>query len=695
MLRTRLVARRAPHARVRIGKWLTQTYSTIPNPNPKPALPPPPKRKAVVPRLLFYTAAGALVFYGGSVALSKRTPAYRDFFVRNVYGGDALVRYFDKHTLADLPAELRHVDLEHQVSHAARQVRHGLHRVSDYVAQQDTLKHAREDVAQRTAQLQHTLHEQLDELRAKAEHESAHLLDKANDSWKDAREHLSDAREHLGEHLADARDQLGEHLADARDQLGEHWSDAREQLGKTAEDVRERFWADERVARAKAALGDAMPDTVKEHAYQSFGVGELPPPGLPTYGAPYRERKLVAPKDHGGARLRADPQAPKLPQLATSTKGAEPVVAQLAGTIDELTKLVAEAPNAGAAARGVLESAQVDLQQLSRRLDEIKKRDAQHLDAELAKQARAFEAQLEKAAAKAKSELGDRDATWTAKVDQLQSEQAAQFKTHLLKELETQREIIDARLKEEVLARAVELERKWKREIKAKVEEERAGRLARLEELATELENVEKLSMANAQSLDETIGWHTFNGALRTLRETMDGQDAVHDTSYTRRTFAPELQKLRETAKAKDNELIGAALTAIDESGAAQEGVESLATLHEWFSTRLAPRLTSVALMPEQGAGVLSYVGSWMLSPFLFVRKGNVPGGDVASTVARADWFLERRDLDSATREINHLRGWAKILAQDWLAAARLRLEVDQAVDLIDKEAAFASLLHT
>ena len=83
------------------------------------------------------------------------------------------------------------------------------------------------------------------------------------------------------------------------------------------------------------------------------------------------------------------------------------------------------------------------------------------------------------------------------------------------------------------------------------------------------------------------------------------------------------------------------------------------------------------------------------LSPRLFARKGNVPGSDVASVVARADWHLERQDLDSAARELNQLHGWPKVLAADWLAAARKRLEVDQALDLVDREAAISALLHT
>jgi len=42
-------------------------------------------------------------------------------------------------------------------------------------------------------------------------------------------------------------------------------------------------------------------------------------------------------------------------------------------------------------------------------------------------------------------------------------------------------------LKEEVVAQGIELQRRWIREIKVRVEQERGGRLAKLDELAANL----------------------------------------------------------------------------------------------------------------------------------------------------------------------------------------------------------------
>jgi mitofilin len=54
---------------------------------------------------------------------------------------------------------------------------------------------------------------------------------------------------------------------------------------------------------------------------------------------------------------------------------------------------------------------------------------------------------------------------------------------------------------------------------------------------------------------------------------------------------------------------------------------------------------------------------------------------------------LNEKDLDSAARELNQLKGAAKALLQDWLRAARERLEVEQALDVVQTQATFASLL--
>jgi mitofilin len=84
---------------------------------------------------------------------------------------------------------------------------------------------------------------------------------------------------------------------------------------------------------------------------------------------------------------------------------------------------------------------------------------------------------------------------------------------------------------------------------------------------------------------------------------------------------------------------------------------------------------------------------SKLLSGVRFKKQGLVEGDDVLSILSRAEYHLNEKDLDSAARELNQLKGPAKDLLHDWLEAARRRLEVQQALDVIQTEAALSSLL--
>lgn len=88
--------------------------------------------------------------------------------------------------------------------------------------------------------------------------------------------------------------------------------------------------------------------------------------------------------------------------------------------------------------------------------------------------------------------------------------------------------------------------------------------------------------------------------------------------------------------------------------------------------------------MPETAdVGVLSHMASAALSWALLLRpKGPVEGDDVGSVLSRAEDRLARKDLDGAAREVNALKGWAGVLAQDWLREARKRLEVEQVIQV-------------
>ena len=231
------------------------------------------------------------------------------------------------------------------------------------------------------------------------------------------------------------------------------------------------------------------------------------------------------------------------------------------------------------------------------------------------------------------------------------------------------------RLKAEVVAQGIEMQRRWIREIKLRVEEERGGRLGKLEELSSELKQLKSIALGNAEYLDENLRLHATWASLRALV-------AASIDAPVRRPFRDELRVLRHASGAKGDELTTAVLDTLEKTDVPDVGVEPLADLTTWFTTSVAPQVARVALVPEQDAGVLSYLASHFLSSFRFTRKGLVEGDDVLSILARAEYYMNEKDLDSATRELNQLTGASRILLHDWLEAARRRLEVLQALEV-------------
>jgi len=244
-----------------------------------------------------------------------------------------------------------------------------------------------------------------------------------------------------------------------------------------------------------------------------------------------------------------------------------------------------------------------------------------------------------------------------------------------------------------VVSQGIEMQRRWLREVQIHVEEERGGRLAKLETLATDLKRLERITLDNAAYLDENLRLHAVWSALRALQSsTLDAP--------ARKPFRNELRVLKNVASAtgQTDKVTIAALESLEESDAPDVGVEPLADLATWFGTSVVPRVSAVALIPDQSsqtgpAGLLSYLASSLASSLRFRRRGLVEGNDPLSVMVRAEYYLNEKDLDSAARELNQLKGPAKELLRDWLAAARRRLEVQQALEVVQAQSTLASLL--
>ncbi len=212
------------------------------------------------------------------------------------------------------------------------------------------------------------------------------------------------------------------------------------------------------------------------------------------------------------------------------------------------------------------------------------------------------------------------------------------------------------------------------RDVKVRVEQEREGRLSKLEDLASSLQKLERLTLDNAAYLDDNLQLHALWASLRALGKTLE--------SPARRPFRDDLRTLRSGCCVRNDPVINSALDSLESSTTPDIGVEPLADLTSWFTTAVAPQLFSIALVPDKNAGVLSHLAATALSSLQFRRRGLVEGNDVLSVVARAEYYLNEKNLDAAARELNQLQGPAEVLLSDWLDAVRRRLEVEQALEV-------------
>ncbi|KAK4695114.1 MICOS complex subunit MIC60, partial [Phenoliferia sp. Uapishka_3] len=381
---------------------------------------------------------------------------------------------------------------------------------------------------------------------------------------------------------------------------------------------------------------------------------------------------------------------PPLPLVAPSVKDlatSEPILGQLASTIDNLAKFVENnTDNVSSSATSVLTAAQSDIKKLAARLESIKKAETEKLETSLKKQAGEYSGLLIAAEKELVERLDTQEEDWKKAFDDERKHLVSAYKEKLDMELETQQEIINQRLKEEVVAQGIEMQRRWVREVKTRVEQERGGRLAKLEELEGGIRKLEKVTKDNEETISEAMHARKIFAAVK----------AVEHKVSSGAPFDEEIRALKRLVDVPANDtsstasLISLALASIPES-VSTTGITSFPALAARFSSSVAPQLRHVALLPEHG-GVLAYLTSYVASSFLFQKQGWAEGDDVVSTIARANFWLANKDLDLAAREINQLKGWPKALASDWLNAARRHLEVRLALEIAEGEATAESL---
>ncbi|KAH9902648.1 mitochondrial inner membrane protein Mitofilin [Cubamyces lactineus] len=640
---------------------------------PTPAA-PPKKKKSVVRRLVLYSVAGVSTFYVSSAFVSFHVPQYREFFVEQVPLGASFLQYAEDHEWDTLTVN----DVLDSGKHAvvvSRELFDKLMAKLNTEKAKEAYEKTKESASHAVQEGRERLKHITDNVKTTVEKSESKVYDKGSKAAAIAKHQSVQFSEGVEELVRKAEDALKDKPVD---RLPDATTTPEQPAGSPPD-------------ATPPHDNEQKETTLKTNVYDApLPVGFEPPPGY-SRPAPPKPTPKPAPESKPEAVKESAPPAPApepLPLVAPAVaefSSSEPVIAQLATVIDDLASYLNTNPTAADKARDILDTAKVDLTQLATRIDEVRETERKKLEASLDEQARECMQSLMELEMQAQDKLDSQEESFRKFFEQERAKMIQEYRQKLDHELQTQSEIINERLRNEVVAQGIELQRRWIREIKMRVEQERGGRLAKLDEIATNLKRLERVALDNSAYLDENIRVHALWSALRAVHHAVDAPE--------RRPFREELRALRHVAAAREDPVVAAALESLEKSEVPDVGVEPLADLTTWFTSSVAPRVSSVALVPDQNAGVLSYLASNLFSSFRFQRHGLVEGNDVLSVLARAEYYLNEKDLDSAARELNQLKGPAKVLLSDWLDAARRRLEVLQALEVVETEATLASLL--
>ncbi|KAJ2451617.1 hypothetical protein EV183_003498 [Coemansia sp. RSA 2336] len=302
---------------------------------------------------------------------------------------------------------------------------------------------------------------------------------------------------------------------------------------------------------------------------------------------------------------------------------------------------------------------------LDKHLAQLKDEERTAVDAALAEERGKFEAALTDVQEAAQLALKVREAELLEARDQL---------------LRTAGDAADERLAQELAAQRDLLERRYNRFVRARVDEERGRRLAQLDLVEAQLHELTQMAEQSGELIKQSQAVSRLGIAISAFKRAIEA-------TGTQQPFASELSAL--IAVSAGFPATNAAASSISQA-LAEHGVLSLVELEDRFDA-VRKEIRSVSLVPENG-NFGSQVLSATLSKVMFEKDGLVEGSDVESVLARSSYYLRKHDLDSATRELNQLKGWPKQLARDWISAARARLEIEQAIGVAEAEEQLARI---
>ncbi|KJZ77346.1 hypothetical protein HIM_03070 [Hirsutella minnesotensis 3608] len=365
--------------------------------------------------------------------------------------------------------------------------------------------------------------------------------------------------------------------------------------------------------------------------------------------------------------------------LMTLPDAKEPIVRDLVHMLNDLI-LVINADGAHGKYGTTINKAKNDITKVGDRLKTMKKSVEKKAAGEVKSSIEEFEQAASELINRVENTMLAQEVEWRQEFEKEMKAVRESYDERVKLLMEREKKLNEEKLANELLEQALALKKEFVRDIKNRVEEERDGRLGKINVLSSAVSDLEKLMAGWNDVVDANLKTQQLHVAVEAVRASLE--DAQHP-----RPFIRELVALKEIAA--DDAVVDAAIASVNPA-AYQRGVSTPSQLVDRFR-RVAAEVRKASLLPED-AGVASHASSWVLSHVLFKKQGLAGGADVESILTRTQTYLEEGDLDAAAREMNGLQGWAKTLSKDWLGEVRKVLEVQQALDVIATEARLQSL---
>lgn len=443
-------------------------------------------------------------------------------------------------------------------------------------------------------------------------------------------------------------------------QSGMSWrvADSGEPAGRQSSAV-DKTVAAKKETKAKEPQPKAQPKVV------------TPKPEEPKKAAPVAAAPVAAVPDYKPPEVnepsRFPPTAPLQPIYFPNVN--EPVVQDLAYMLNDIIAVI-NADGAHSKYGSSIEKAKSQLKKVTSEIDQIKAKVESDAAARVKERVQDFDKAANDLVTRVESAMAAQEVGWQREFDEEIKKLKEVHDQRIKLMTERERQVSEERLNNKLVEQAIELKRLFAKEIQQRVEQERDGRLGKLEELSKSVKDLENLAGGWNEVIDTNLRTQQLHVAVEAVRASL--QDAAHP-----RPFIKELVALREIAA--EDTVVNAAIASINPS-AYQRGIFSHQDLTDRFR-RVATEVRKASLLPED-AGVASHASSLLLSKVMFKKQGLAAGDDVESVLTRTQTFLEEGDLDNAAREMNGLTGWAKTLSRDWLGEVRKVLEVRQALEV-------------